>query len=48
MDDSDNQPPAVVDESPSAAFLACPECHTSKLMVPNLQLKFSTCCGRCM
>jgi hypothetical protein len=37
-----------VDDSPSAAFSACPECGTTKITVPNLQLRFSTCCGRCM
>jgi hypothetical protein len=44
----DDPPAVVVDESPSAGFLACPECNTTKLMMPNLQLRFSTCCGRCM
>lgn len=39
---------SLVEESPSAGFLGCPECNTTKLMMPNLQLRFSTCCGRCM
>jgi ribosomal protein S27AE len=38
----------VVDDSPSAEFNSCPECGTTKIMIPNLQLRFSTCCGRCM
>jgi hypothetical protein len=49
-DESEDEPLFVppVDDSPSAGYSSCPECHTTKQMDPRLQLLFSTCCGRCM
>jgi len=39
-------PPSV--DTPSASYNSCPECGTTRLMDPNLRLRFSSCCGRCM
>jgi len=38
----------LMEDVPSSMISSCPECGTTKLMVPNLQIKFANCCGRAM